>query len=408
MDFFRSLFRRNTQVSLLETAPHNAAFSDEKLSKMQFQELMKVLESLSPTANAHDLISIMRRSYEIALVDNHVPDEHREASLKLAEAVTADLEKSLANNPTALAAMRAANSHMKEYGRRAGVGSLIWQLNEYSVPDGETIQHIMKQGNRHLVPDFLAAHYPEIPAKLKYQMVRQLILQSVYETKNSVLILHGIAASGDAAATAIFTAEEYYALLNVPDDYESGRKVLVRLGILPEVSEASSFMKAIEITESLSVVIQKILIIRTASSEADLRLKALSEKDKYTILLALAFLRIEITRATVCQIYGKNASYDVASLYTDPLLIAEASRFSETAKALKNLGAGAPLDFILLDHVMNIGGREINSEDQFNQIRDFFDIAVRWLNEERVEFLAHLRRMLQHSPHHDVEDCVMP
>jgi hypothetical protein len=207
--------------------------------------------------------------------------------------------------------------------------------------------------------------------------------------------LHGVVASGDKAAAALVTSDEYGALFSVPYDYNEGRRVLVGLGILPPVGEAPPFQQISEIEGILTSKLQEILCDKANCSEADSRLAGLSKDRKFAILLTLAFLRIELARGMLSQIYGGEAAYDVVTILSDPGVVGEWARFSKVAKVLKTMAPGTPVDFVLLDAVMSSGGVESKSEEEFNNNREFYDMAVRWLNEERVGFCDFLRNMLQ-------------
>jgi hypothetical protein len=217
-EFFKSLFNRSSRRTEPSPPQQGSSISYEQLEGMPFQEVLALVKSLPVNAQSRNLTAFVRRFYNIALYDNHVPQEHREAALKLAEALTADLEKALAANPEALAALKNANSQMIENTRRGGYGSLMWKLEEYSISGADTIPYVMKPEHRHLVPDFLEIIRPQTVAEAKHHWVRQLVLQSGYNSNNSVLILHGLAAKGDKGAAVLFTPDEYRALLNVPDN----------------------------------------------------------------------------------------------------------------------------------------------------------------------------------------------
>ena len=176
-----------------------------------------------------NVAAVTRRLYQIALFDNRVPKEDREAALSLADALTEDLAAMLANQPDALAALRGIKPRMLDLARQGGCGSLIWRIEEFSISSADTIPYIMRPEHRHLVPDYFEA-LPQLLASYKHFFVRELLLQSSYKSCNAVLILHGTVAKGDKAAAVLFTSDEYRALLSVPEDYDGGRKVLVKLG----------------------------------------------------------------------------------------------------------------------------------------------------------------------------------
>jgi hypothetical protein len=121
-------------------------------------------------------IDLVHRLYNIALYDNHVPEEHRKIALRLAEALTADIEKALSGNPDALAALRKANNHMIENARLHGVGSLSWKIMEESISEADILPYVMRPEHRHLVPVYLEAIGEKTVSEFRKELVRQLVL----------------------------------------------------------------------------------------------------------------------------------------------------------------------------------------------------------------------------------------
>ena len=150
----------------------------------------------------------------------------------------------------------------------------------------------MKPEHRHLVPDFFAAMPPQLAAQIKRPSVRELVLQSDYNSGNAVLILHGLCAKGDKAACVLFTPDEYGALLSVPDNYDAGRGVLVGLGMLPAVSGARPFKPVSEIKWHVALILQE----KYDQSEADPRVAGLPEDRKRGPADSILFLHIELAR----------------------------------------------------------------------------------------------------------------
>jgi hypothetical protein len=363
----------------------------EQLQVMSFPKLLTIVKALPLNAPAQDIVALVRRSYNIALYDHHVPNEHREAALALAEALTADLEKGLAADPKALAALKDANNYTIENARQHGYGSLAWMLQEHSISNVDTIPYVMKPNYRHLVPDFLEIMRPQDMAMAKQHLVRQLIEQSEYNSNNSVLILHGLAAKGDAAMAAILTPDEYGALLNVSDNYAAGRDVLVSLGLLPAASGARSF----EPLRGIEGVVALILKERNAQFESDSWVLGLQDDRKLSLLITLNFLRVELMRGQLSQIYDEEVSKGVTMIFRDDAIVKESIRFRQAFQELKVMSPGTPVDLALLDLVMSVGGCAAESEAEFRKDQDFLNIAVTRLNMERVEFLDYFRFMLR-------------
>ena len=395
-NFFKSFFRRGQSEA--QPAPQLAPpISFEELEPLKFEELLKRVQSLPETVPSGTMTAFVRRFLTLGLADHHVPQEQRLQALKLAEMLTQQLESVFANQPDSIAALKKANDAMFEIARTLGVGSLAWILEENSVPTDQYIPHAMKPEYRHLVPNFIEALGPEGLARSKKHMVHQLILQSDYRSRNAVFILHGLAAKGDKAAAAIFDADEYAALLGVPGDYDRGRKVLVNLGLLSPEGAARPFKPMPQLRGILALMLKD----KRDESDGDPRVSDLEEGKRENLLLTLMFLRIELARSQLAQIYGNAESEEVNAIFKDPLLRNNLERFEEINGVLRKLKAGTPVDFALLDSVMRIGGIAPDTEEEFEKVKPFLEMGVAWINKERVEFLDYFRFIIRtiSNPH---------
>jgi len=382
--FFRSLFRTNKER---QATPSRSAASIEQMS---IEDILAYAASTELKTYAQ-CSPLLQRLYNIALYDNHVLEQHREIALRLAETLTADVENALSENPDSLVAFRKANNYMIENARLWGVGSLSWKITEESISDADILPYAMRPEHRRLVPDYFAAVGEETVAKMRKEFVRQLILAGQYEAGNAVLILHGLIAKGDKAATALFTAEECAALLAVPNDYDAGRRVLVNLGLLPDTSGARPFKQIPEIQTILALVLKE----RSNEAELDNRLAGLSEDQRQVLLLALTSLRFHLSYDNIRQIYGEEMSNLLLDIFTERTTKEAIERFGRTIHALHEMPPGKPTDLLFLDSVMAYVGIEAKSEDDWTRNGPFLDMGTEWLNRERVEFQCYLRFILR-------------
>lgn len=382
---FRSLFRNSEEHK--ESIPSRSVESIEQLSIDDILSYSVSTES-KPFAQCS---ALLQRLYTIALYDNHVHEQYREIALRLAEALTADMEKILSGNSDGLAALRKANNYMIEDARLRGVGSLFWKITEESVSAADTLPYVMRPEHRHLVPAFLEAMGEEAIPEIRKELVRQLILAGQYEAYNAVLILHGLVTKGDEAATALFTGEEYVALAAVPDDYGAGRRVLVNLGLLSGTSGARPFKEIPEIQTVVALVLKE----RNNEAESDNRLAGLSEDQRQGLLLALTSLRFHLSFGNIRQIYGEVMSNSLLDMFTEQTTKEAIEQFGRTLHALYEMPPGKPRDLLFLDSVMAFGGIEAKSEDDWNRNRPFFEMGAAWLNRERVEFQCYLRFIMR-------------
>lgn len=390
---FKSLFQVSSEKKPGSSPPpQDLSIAYEQIEGKPFEEVLALAQSMSETtqASSESITALIRRFYRIALYDNHVPQEHRAAALKLAEALTADWEKAHSDNPDAVAHLKAAIRQMIEKARQGGFGSLAWRLQEDSISAADTIPYIMKPEYRHLIPDFFDFIGRDPVKNMKHHLVRQLVLQQNYNSYNAVIILHGLAARGDKAAAALFTQEEYAALLAVPADYERGRRILVAYGLLPKDSGARQFKPISEISAVVLLVLNKC----KDESETDPRLNGLHDGQKTALLLALMFLRIQLTVASLIQIYGDEAAAAVTEIFREAVQ-QELARFNEIGQILAAMPPGTPMDLMLLDSVMKLGGIEAKSEQEWQEAQNFLQMGSEWLNQERVAFQCYLRFLLR-------------
>ena len=386
--FFTSLFRTNKERQ--GPIPSEPVASKEQIEQMSIEETLSYARSVKLNTSGQ-AITLIQRLYTIALYDNHVQEQHREIALRLAEALTADLEKALSENPDGLAALRKANGFMIERARLHGVGSLSWKITEESVSTADIPRYVMKPEHRHLVPTFFEVIGKDAVLEFKKELVRQLILAGQYDAYNAVLILHGLVTKGDEAATALFTREEYAALATVPNNYDAGRHVLFSLGLLPEASGARPFKQIPEIQNVIAMVVKE----RNDEDESDTRLAALSEEQRDALLLALTSLRFQLSYDNIRQIYGEETSNSLMDIFTQETTKEGIEQFVKILHALYDLPPGTPRDLLFLDSIMTFGGVEAKSEDDLKQIQPYLQMGAEWLNRERVEFQYYLRFILR-------------
>lgn len=383
--FFRSLFRAGPERR--EPTPSQPIPSIEQMSVDEILAYTQALEGLSVKQTS----ALLQRLYDIGLYEHHVLPEHRNTALQLAEALNADWEAALSDKPDGLATLKRANDHVSEGVRLYGIGSLFWKIAEEAISDAEALAYAMRPEHRHLVPDYFEAIGKEKVLQVREEFVRLLILAGQFEASNAVLILHGLAAKGDKAAVALFTVEEYAALLAVPNNYDAGRRVLVALGLLPNTSNARPFKHIPEIKTIVAFVLKD----RDAESASDNRLANIPEEQKIALLLALTSLRFHLAYDTIRQIYGEEMSNALIDIFTAQTTKEAIEQFGKTIHDLIAMSPGTPVDFMLLHMVMVFDGLVAQLEDDWNRNQPFLNMGVEWLNQERVEFQCYLRFMLR-------------
>ena len=388
----------NTLFGSKKTATQEVP-STPSLDDMSLEQILSFIQAhfRTQSMSASFGIDLVHRLYTIGLYEHHTDWGQREQALQLLKAVKQDLEAAHANKPDFLTAFHRANETMEQDARFRGVGSLAWLLEEESVPSSEIVPFVMRPEHGHLVGDFLSQLDAETLSHVKSDLVRHLILSRRYGACiNAVLTLHGLITKGDHATLAVLSAEELAALLHVPDDYAAGRGVLVQLGLLPALSNARPFATGLDQSSLMSLMVQ-LCVDRDEEAKGDARLVALSDEPRSAVLLALAVLRIHLIRRTVQQVHGTEAADALLSIYREEVgdLI---GHFEEILAKLETFAPGTPVDFALFDQFLLMAGISPKSEEEFERERGWIEMAVAWLNFERVYILECARCLLRWSP----------
>lgn len=377
--FFKSLFRGGRQSQDLTD------LRSPDLQHMSMEQLVAHIDSLASTTPVSHATALTKRLYEIALYDNKIPAIHREIALKLLGTLKSSIETSLAGNPEATDAFRKANCFMEDNVRRFGVGSLVWLLDEHSIPAAEITSFVMRPEHGHLLADFLPSLTDDGVTSVKPELVRQLILsRRPPYPPNAVLILHGLVTKGDNAAKALFTPDEYSALLHVPENYQSGRLVLAQLGLLSIMSNARTFPdRDIESLVCLSILAAKDF---DETDHLEPRLNTLSAEHQSGISLARKLLRIQLVRSILEDTYGKAASDAFIETFSNDECAGMIERFHRQVQILIAMKPGTKIDFALVLETLATVGLAPENEEAFEQDRECLEIGENIFNLDRVAF----------------------
>ncbi|MGO4642471.1 hypothetical protein AB4Z43_28950 [Mesorhizobium sp. 2RAF45] len=387
--FFKGLFGGKPKVD------PPAAITFEQIEHASLAELSPLLNSLPSSVTLSSLSAIVRRLYHIALFNHHVDQDARNKAFALAEALFNDCQGAFQADKPQIQALQNARSATLEMARQGGVGSLIWKLQEFAISAADTIPYVMKPEHRHLVPDMLSTMPPEKLQQGRHHYIRQMVVQNDYGVQNAVLILHGLTAKADPAAKVLFSVSEHLALLDVPKDYNAGRHVLVALGLLPQASTARPFEAPARAKEFIATM----FLERERKAVENPRLKSLNEHERLALLVSLSFLRFSLAYSQLRQIFGPEAGDDVFNIVRTEIIQDHLDWYerleSVVAEETTKQGRRIPIDLALLDCVQQLDGQHPQSEEGWNKSQPYREMAVTWLNSERVQFQSHLRSRLR-------------
>lgn len=392
MGFLKSLFFGSKELVELERREPQ---SIDSMSLAQVIELVKSFKGSIPASVVND---VHKRLNEIALYDHHLDQQTRIQAWQVLEALNEDIEKTNANNPGYLQALRAASEAMVSNARFTGAGSLGWLIEEHGVPAEAVVPFVMKPEYGHLLADFLTVVGAEPLAKVMGALVQHLILSRRYgRCTNAVLTLHGLAAKGDKATLALFSEGEVAVLVGVPDDYIAGRQLLVNLGLLPSESNALSFVPAKD-TAYLIQLMCEAYGARNSATNGDSRMEMVGEDRRDLMQSALAIQRLHLIRRMVGQVHGSDMAEALLNVLSEGVARDAAVQFDEILTKLENAPAGTPIDFMLLDQFMTMSGIKIVTDEDFQRETPWMEMCAEWLNEERVKVLDYTRFLLRWDP----------
>lgn len=394
MGFLSSLFSGNTKTI------EPARVEPQSLDSMSLAQVVEYLRSFKSSIPSSAITDIHKRLSEIALYDHHVEQQIRIQAWQVLEALNKEIKITHANNPEFLRLLDEASEFMVSNARYTGVGSLGWLMKEHEVPSAEIVPFVMKPEYGYLLADFLNALGPEPLAKVKDGLVKHLILSRRYgKCTNAVLTLHGLATKGDKATAALFSEGELAVLVGVPDDYAAGRQLLVNLDLLPAESNALPFVPVNDTSRLIQLMVE-VYKKRDAVANADSRMKTVGEGRREILQNALTIQRLHLIRRMVGQVHGMDMAQALLEVLSEGPAREVAIQFDEVLSKLEDAPAGTPIDFMLLDQFMTMGGIKIVTEEDFEREKLWMEMGSDWLNSERVEVLDYTRYLLRWDPDH--------
>nr|WP_166178543.1 hypothetical protein [Altererythrobacter segetis] len=202
-----------------------------RIDEMTLEELFALLKATSGEAKAVDTIGIFRRLTQLALFEQGIPDQERNAALEIATALHSDIETSLAHDPEALEAFQeAADFHLNQ-ARHFGYGSLQWRLQKQKIEANQLIEFIARPDHAELLPDFLEMMEPSDIAEFRAALLGQMGNLRSRDGEDTVDTLSRLAINGDGSMTMLLSGPELSALRNAPNDRPAALEVLSSMGI---------------------------------------------------------------------------------------------------------------------------------------------------------------------------------
>jgi hypothetical protein len=117
----------------------------------------------------------------------------------------------------------------KERGRRVGVGSLHWKMEDEGVSAGELIAYIARVENAALLPDYLGILDSGVISEIRHALLREMITARSAGTRSALDVLSGLAEAHDPALAILLNVHEAHSLRNSSFDPARAQEVLDQL-----------------------------------------------------------------------------------------------------------------------------------------------------------------------------------
>lgn len=137
---------------------------------------------------------------------------------------------------------------------------------------------------------------------------------------------------------------------------------------------------------------------RDAAVDADSRMKAAGADTRDVLPTALAVQRLHLIRRMVGQVHGHEMAQALLDALSEGPARDVATRFDVVSAKLEDMPAGTPIDFMLLDQFMTMGGIKIDTKEAWERERLWMEMGSDWLNSERVQVLDYTRFLLRWDP----------
>lgn len=391
------------------------------IGEMSLQEIVFFLKGTEDTLPLSDLSSLTKRLYEIAFFDHHISNDTRLMATQVLKVVKKTVEKSLEDNPDALAQYGQANQYMEDNVPLFGYGALGWLLEEEQIPDAEVVSYLLRSEHGHLLQNFLRTMGDKTKEATKQAMIKELVLSRRYQdVSNAIAILYGLAAKKDAATVAIFSPEDLDSFLHAPENYPKARNVLVRYELLPTQREAVPLFPQPEI----GTLAQMVLL--SCSSDPKFGNPVLWEEDtvvrsffesldgekKALVGLSTIILKFSLWLSIIDGLYGEQAGTAVKNevwsklTKSEPMAIDDWFRAVELAKTISEKSDNNSLDFLLAYGSLTVAGLSKDFDEMTDADNSFLNSFSDLLNKERTRSFARFRFYLRYfirPPHHQLE-----
>ena len=399
MGFLSRLFGRKT-----------AGIRYEDVDGKPLLEVLKVMGEGGLNAKQGVTVTSMmaceRRLYQIALWDNHIDKSSRATALALAEGFTKSIELAAAGNPQLLEACQTAVQFIVGH---APYGRLFWLIEEHKVPSDQEISFIIRPEHSRLVKGYFedtSGAPPEAIHDLKRALLLELISdRRPAETKNAVLILHGLANGREPTLEALLDDSEIAVFRNAHKDYNTARRTLVDLGVIPNEVRGISFEPAPKVEDLADLIVldtQAAFKGDNDNTDQKAYLDGLNESDRSGFHLARTILTLHLAVAQSTVVHGESFGKDLRNILLDKFPAMHKAgleplwTFLDLVEQNPYDENGFSPDLLWVDRTRHEDDEEGRNEETFQVELASLERAAAFLSAYRTSFLEYFRYRLRY------------
>jgi hypothetical protein len=364
-----------------------------RFEEMAAERILKYCEDEGCGLQTSEAMAMVQRLYDIALFEHDVTEPGVEKALEWIEALKRDIDAAPARDEKAFSQFEEDCASAVETASRIGRGSLLWKLAEDRVPDNQIAEYITKPEHRILMHTYLQVTGPRV-GKLKPILILNLVKQPLCPgVRDPVVTLHALAMGGDPALAALFNAAEFHAFVNVPDDYDPARLILVNAG----VNVGRNPLNTLRSPRNLSAIpgiVNTMIVRRSHNDQSYARMAALQPDVMAFFKFIFVILRYSLAWRILSQYYVNNTGEALLQQLKSKDLQTAINRFDALEAGLANQKCAPSIVHQSLRGLIEGYWPEPNAFLQLQRGHEI-EVGVQLICVERAQFIDDLHKNLQ-------------
>ena len=319
----------------MQLSPLYGDQSMHDFSSLNLQQLQAQFDNVGDSVTMGFITEFTKRLIDITYFDRDTSIENREEGEQLIARIIPAFEQDMQSQPETLKAYQTAYQTQLSNVKYFGFGSLGWKVREPGVQGADVINIIVEPSSGPLIPDFLEVMSSEFWLEAKPSVIKTLILDRRRSNEsNAVLILSGLVSGYDQVAWNVLTEDERNALVNVADNYELARNVLVQYDLLPKDPTAEPLTPALDVNFAKLLVIYEMREDLDFLAEPEIRKAYDDVGEQQFVSVLLKSLRLKLWMSTLTEAYGSAQKENIEQLVMAEFEGAKASGFESFLETL--------------------------------------------------------------------------